>query len=904
MNTDRNLILVKSKDKTADIKSWEYRDGRIVITFQNGRSFPYGHYNVEFYKDPTIITAKDCAVLKNGIPVSGIVRILHFDKYVRIEYKTGYKETVASSSIQIVHSSLAKPQCKNIFNYLKGIASAVSLKTEDGNNILGNQYNRIDFVREDSALHSFLSGKLPNSKPENQRKAIYPFGFNISQKTAVEQALNQPFSVIEGPPGTGKTQTILNIIANAVMNGESVAVVSSNNSATSNVLEKLEKYCVGFIAAYLGSVKNKNTFIESQTEKLPDMPEWNLPNEQHIRINEKLGSLGNELDSMLQVKNELSVIKQRLDSVTLESEHFYLYLSESHKDIDFNSINRLKSKAALSLWMEYENNDKNEQISPVKKIFNLFRYGLTDFRFYKLSAEERIMLCQKQYYTASIREITKEKEALESKLNHYSFDEKMKEYSSLSMQLFKHKLSQKYSGATRRIFESDDLWKHPDEFIREYPVVLSTTYSLRSSLSYQHVYDYVIVDEASQVNIATGALALSCAKKAVIVGDLKQLPNVVDKVDREATEKIFNQYTLAEAYRYADHSLLSSVTELFPNVTRTLLREHYRCHPKIIEFCNKKFYHDQLIILTEAKSDRKPLMVYQTVKGNHAREHLNQREIDVIINEVIPEQGIVTEDESLGIVTPYDAQRNALQALFKDTKVKADSVDKFQGQERPVMIISTVDNQLSSFADDPNRLNVAISRAEHQLILVTNGNESTQPTNTQDLINYIRYNNLEVIHSKTYSVFDYLFAGYAEKRMSLLKKSKRISEFDSENLMYQIINEILSSDDFSKYAVSCHVPLKMLIRDVSILGDEQIQFAMNILTHVDFLIYDMLGKTPVLVIEVDGVSFHKEGSRQAERDQLKNAILDKYEIPYLRLRTDGSNEKEKIIVKLKACLTV
>jgi len=47
--------------------------------------------------------------------------------------------------------------------------------------------------------------------------------------------------VIEGPPGTGKTQTILNIIANAVMNGHSVAVVLSNNSVVKNVYEKLEK---------------------------------------------------------------------------------------------------------------------------------------------------------------------------------------------------------------------------------------------------------------------------------------------------------------------------------------------------------------------------------------------------------------------------------------------------------------------------------------------------------------------------------------------------------------------------------------------------------------------------------------------------------------------------------------
>ena len=51
--------------------------------------------------------------------------------------------------------------------------------------------------------------------------------------------------------------------------------------------------------------------------------------------------------------------------------------------------------------------------------------------------------------------------------------------------------------------------------------------SSRSSLNKEVVYDYLIMDEASQVDVATGALALSCAKNVIIVGDTKQLPNVV-----------------------------------------------------------------------------------------------------------------------------------------------------------------------------------------------------------------------------------------------------------------------------------------------------------------------------------------------------------------------------------------
>jgi replication-associated recombination protein RarA len=73
---------------------------------------------------------------------------------------------------------------------------------------------------------------------------IYPFGVNQSQKAAVENAFSSQISIIQGPPGTGKTQTILNIIANAVLQNKTIAVVSNNNSATLNVVEKMTFYAV------------------------------------------------------------------------------------------------------------------------------------------------------------------------------------------------------------------------------------------------------------------------------------------------------------------------------------------------------------------------------------------------------------------------------------------------------------------------------------------------------------------------------------------------------------------------------------------------------------------------------------------------------------------------------------
>lgn len=60
------------------------------------------------------------------------------------------------------------------------------------------------------------------------------------------------------------------------------------------------------------------------------------------------------------------------------------------------------------------------------------------------------------------------------------------------------------------------------------------------------------MDEASQVDIATGALALSCAKNAIIVGDTKQLPNVVTADVKDKAEAIFDTYKIDDGYRYTN----------------------------------------------------------------------------------------------------------------------------------------------------------------------------------------------------------------------------------------------------------------------------------------------------------------------------------------------------------------
>lgn len=692
-------------------------------------------------------------------------------------------------------------------------------------------------------------------------------------------------------------------IRKEVIRGESVAVVSSNNSATKNIIDKLTKYEVDFISAYLGNTENKEEFIKSQTS-IPQMRCWRIKNTEIKEIEKSLKQRYKHLQEKLEQQNKLSKLKQELSAYKLEYSHHLKYIEQFYiEEIpeDITNIKSVDKALEMSFLVEIADEDyknKNKFIEIIKTVIEFikikkFKRTIAEQLLKKYSKECLIALYQQKFYQIKIFKNKKAIEKLEQELNLFDFNSKMKEYSELSTQIFKAKLAEKYTLQKRKTYTIDELQTKSEDFIKDYPVVLSTTYSLRTCLSKDVMYDYVIVDEASQVDLCTGVLALSSAKKAVIVGDLKQLPNVVDSKNAKLTDEVFNNFDMPEVYRYKNHCLLSSVSELFKKAPHTLLKEHYRCHPKIIEFCNKKFYNNELIILSKIQSDKKPLIVYKTVAGNHTRDNVNQRQIDVIKNEIIPNENLCTIDDSLGIVTPYRNQTNALQSQFKGTGVKADTVDKFQGQENKVIILSTVDNNITDFTDNPNRLNVAISRAIEQLIVVINGNEQKKDTIINELVKYIEYNNCEIKESKIFSVFDLLYQTYAEQRRIFLRKYKKISEYDSENLMYGLINEIIKKYN-GNYEIAVHVPLNMIIRDLGLMSDDEKKYAKNDWTHVDFLIYKTIDKSPALAIEVDGSKYHKEGSKQAKRDELKNTIFAKYDIPLCRFNTAGSNEKEKL----------
>ncbi len=839
--------------------------------------------------------------LKGKECTNKVVKYKKIGNKYNVVFNNGKQYTYAAYNVKVIESALKDRKSKICFNYLKDIAGAVGLE-KNGKNILLSNYNKIKFIDNDSMLAKFLSQRISNNC-EFKQNVVYPFGFNNSQAQAVNKALSNELSIIQGPPGTGKTQTILNIIANIVMSGQSVAVVSSNNSATQNVLDKLKKYDVDFIAAYLGNLENKQEFINSQSP-LPNIENWYIESEKLDNLHKKLNLEYQELKEKLESQNKLALLRQELSDIEVEFKHFQDYYKTFEIRQDPKCIrNARNSTQMLDMIFACDNYIEIYHENIIIKILfilsehlkfwdkrrltlhNLIKNGEYTLEFLKVQF-------QRKFYELKFKELESNINNIEKELSFYDFDSKMKEYTNLSAEVFKNELYKKYNSKERDTYKLDELKSKSLRFIQDYPVILSTTYSLKNCLANDVMYDYVIIDEASQVDLCTGALALACAPKAVIVGDLKQLPNVVTSEIARATDKIFSQYNINEKYRYKNHCLLSSIAELFEGAPTTLLKEHYRCHSKIIEFCNKKFYNNELIILSDVQTNKMPLVLYYTTEGNHDRNHYNQRQIDVITQEIIPKYNLCLDDCSVGIVTPYRNQTAALKKTFKNTTVKADTVDKFQGQENKVIIISTVDNEISDFTDNSNRLNVAVSRAIEQLFLIVDSGEISKDKNISDLINYIKYNNFDVVESNVYSIFDYLYKCYESRKNEILSKQKKVSNYDSENITYNFLSEVLEKYYKNQFEVAIHVPLKSLIKNKNLLeaGREK-QYVLNPLTHIDFVIYKTIDKSPLLAIEVDGVAYHEDGTPQAERDILKNNILTKYDITFLRFKTNGSNEE-------------
>jgi hypothetical protein len=900
------LVFIKGEYKT-DVREVQFdpEKQKYLVDFGNGKKYPYNKENCAIVSGKIIEVTDDSVVYVKGTKLEIYDSIYKFTFDDKDYFKVNFGDECiicTKKDFEIRKSVLLQKEAGKVFEYLKELSGLNELG--ENTSILQGHVKKITEVTRERLLSQYLTRNGSFDKNNKQQNLVFPFGCNNSQMEAVEKALSHSMSVIEGPPGTGKTQTILNIVANILTQGKTVLIVSNNNAAVENIKEKLasDKYKLDFFVAQLGSSDKKTEFASCQTGLYPDLDNWEIESDKYNALKEELSYLTATVKDTFDKKEHLSLLRQELSEVDLEWNHFKDSITLSGDLLWKKKIKRkMNSKKWLELWSAVEDSFTLSRIGFIFKIRALFKYGIIDWNFYENADLKLLDEVKSLFYRSRISELEEQISFLEKSLEK-SGEEEQDRYTDVSMLLFKCYLQKKYKNKqSRRIFQKDELEKAKNiekEFLREYPVVLSSTFSATIAIGKDALFDYVIMDEASQADIVTGALSLYCAKNAVIVGDTKQLPHVVTNNTRSKYEEIFNRYNIDEAYQYTN-SFLASILKLFPDVPKTLLREHYRCHPKIINYCNKKFYNDQLIIMTKDNGEDNVLQVIKGVPGNHKRYGTSQRQIDIIKKEIIPL--LYVDEEVVGIAAPYNGQTDQLNKQV-DSYYSA-TVHKFQGREKDVMIVSTVDDEISDFVDAPSLVNVAVSRAVKRLILVVTGNEQTKRGNITDLVEYIQYNNFDVRESKIRSVFDYLYTQYSNELKEKLKDSRNDIEHNSEKLLDLLLTDILSREEFQSYTYKHQYSLRDLIPDNGDLSEDELRYARNENTHIDFLLYSKVSKKPILAIEVDGYEFHKEGTKQHERDKLKNSIFEKIGLPYLRLGTQESGEEERIISALNEIQT-
>jgi superfamily I DNA and/or RNA helicase len=902
-------------DKTNQVQWFSEDEHSIRIKFFSSQKFYFKSYkDMYIVKTPKQYNAQE-EMYFNGHKLLNYQKVIKFNDWVKVFYKNNTTRVLRSSEITSLQELKLRGGSDVLrFNYYNELAQ---VSGTFGNGFLASMYDNLDLKNTNTILYKFLS-KRRISKVSPLKEYIYPFGLNLSQKKAVENSFTYDLSVIEGPPGTGKTQTILNIISNAIYQNKTVAVVSNNNAAIENIQSKLEEYNLDFLTALLGNKENKTQFFDNTINK--NKPLEYLGTKEYKDSNSKLFELITkykyELPKLYQAENRVALLQEKFNAYTTEFDYFKRDNSFIDNDITVKLSKKISdSEHILRLKASIEH---GYHYSWIKKLVFRFKNGFNVNKLNDENVNNIMTFLDMKYYSHKLLEISMEIDNLNNYLKTEGFVEAKNNYVNVSKEVLKRKLYRKYSNLRTLEYTYENYRNSFSDFINEYPIVLSTSYALIPSADKGYVFDYLIIDEASQTDLLSSVLAMSCAERLVVVGDTKQLPQIENQSLFNVNEELKESYRISSEYDYFNNNILTSVLKLYNNIPRVLLKEHYRCHPKIIGFCNQKFYNNELIILTETKSDKEPLKIYQTVAGNHARKNpngsgwYNQREIDEI--KVIVE-GISTS--TIGVITPYNYQARLLQDSLKQScNIEVDTVHKFQGRAKDVIILSTVANELNNVMKDDcqvedfvarsDLLNVAISRAKEQLNLVVSDKLFHSKNNSiSDLVKYIKYNSSSDSISKgnVKSIFDLLYSDY-QKELQQFRSKNKTKGFDSENLASTLINKVISDSNTNTLKVLMHYPLKNLINNKVGLTKRELSYVSHKWSHVDFVIVNTLTKEHVLVIEVDGVSFHEQNIKQSERDEIKNKVLNLNEIPLLRLKTNESNEESRIITALKTSLNL
>ena len=887
------------QDQTRDVSGHDSADGKVGIVFNGGRRYAYRPERVSILAGPEqVVVGEHERVEVNGAVWSSAVEVCTFSgsegAWSRVFYRTQRGEDhrcYPAAQVRVLNCPPPTGLEAGVRDYWNAVVAGLP-----AGDPLRRPYERLEFIHPESVLRSYLSA-APIRTRQAGTAPIFPFRCNLSQRAAVDGALTHDLSVIEGPPGTGKTETILNLIANVVVRRETVAVVSHTNAAVDNVQEKLAELGFGHVLANLGNKDKQAKFFAGQTTRNEQVRAFAAETPENPDP-ARLAEVDDRLRRLQRDERRSAELRQEVEAYRLELRHFEQHLRrEELPDLEGLPLLRRSSARVLDYLAESDLERNGARPGLLRRIRKYFKYG--SLRGIDPGDTDVVVRLQRAYYEKRIAELDEQLRRLDDGLERAEFGALAEKHRDLSIRALRAELGSRYRNRPRKTYRQDK-YKRGNEFqdfLADYPVVLSTCHSLADSIASGVLLDYLIIDEASQVDPIVAGLALACCRNLVVVGDARQLAPIAPKPAEDLQPP-------SPAYD-CRNSLLDSLREIHGDdaLPRTLLREHYRCSPTIIGFCNKKFYDNELIPYTSGGAERS-MLVWRTAEGNHMRKHReggrsNQREVDVIEAEVIPQHRGGIADADIGVTTPYRLQSDKAGDVLDGIDVN--TVHKFQGRQKEMVVLTTVLDETRygrtglPFVDEPKLINVAVSRAKQRFVLVTNHDMMPRSRHIRDLVGYIRYQDLGdgVADSSIISIFDLLYQDFSQRLEALRKRILRRTEYPSENIAWTVLGEILGEEGNEHLTAVPQVLLKNLFPDQSRLTQRQRTLVKH-RSSVDFVVYNRVTNQALLAIEVDGFKYHEDNPAQLERDGVKDAIFREHDMPILRLPTTGSREQERI----------
>lgn len=771
---------------------------------------------------------------------------------------------------------------------------------------------------KETALGQWLSGAITSSAESSFEDLLEVFPMNLEQRLAISKALSEPLTSITGPPGTGKSQVVANLLVNSFWKGKRVLFASKNNQAVDVVEARVNSMGSRPILLRTGSNEYRDKLANYLVNYATTTPSQTTTQEIDL-IKQKRGKLVARLKALATEEEQFVLQRNALDGVEIALET----LRDKVSPLEFRNVRTMDLAAAKicidSLSQAINRASKDKQPVFVKIFWVLYaKKRMLDLKettahvqpTLLLATDEKIVFTEPQTYLQRWSEVHKvNSEAWHDMMKIKVYLQELKQFQQLRplegisqerkalyenlsnldyryWSLYLESLPSKLNNEQKRRLSElkvsvqvlNDMPQNMNEkevqklkrrhydllfdLSQVFPCWAVTALSARGRIPFEPGYfDLLIIDEASQCDIASVLPLLFRAKNAVIIGDDKQLKHISklpEKQDLRLLAKFDPEFKRL-IWMYSKNSLFD-LSKAINNMDTVILQDHHRSHSNIIEFSNRFFYQSSLRIATKMDLLKTNKLGEQGVRWINVSGFTNRpsnggayndKEATEVINQL---QRLTIKNGylgSIGVVTPFRAQANLIREKLKRlpdmdvcvnrNQILVDVVHKYQGDEKDVMIFSPVlstnmpQGGLRFLEKNPNLFNVAITRAR-SLLLVVGDLAACKKCSVEYLKKFAEYSQEQIEHDSQQTSYD-------------------LEALTDE---YPIVADMSKVSDWEIFLYKA-----MFSRGIRAIPQYSVdQFVL------DFALFEGGRK---LDIEVDGEHYHKNWNGElCRRDQLRN----------------------------------